>query len=68
MSVHLRDKEAALEMLGPLFETISGNFMSYASADPDFEFLRDDPRYAAMHAAAEARLAAAAATKPAQVS
>ena len=50
ISVYLQDKEAALEMLGPLFETINDSFLPYAKADPDFEFLRDDPRYQAMAA------------------
>jgi len=59
LSQYLKDKEAALEMLGPVFETISDAFLPYAKADPDFEFLRDDLRYQAMVAAAEARLAAA---------
>ncbi|MGH8192286.1 MAG: TIR domain-containing protein, partial [Rhodanobacteraceae bacterium] len=59
LSVRLRDKDAALDMLVPLFETISDAFLPYAKADPDFQFLRDDPRYAAMVATAEARLAAA---------
>jgi adenylate cyclase len=59
ISVYLRDKEAALEMLGPLFETINATFLPYAKADPDFEFLRDDPRFRAMVSAAELRLAAA---------
>ncbi|OOG56219.1 TIR domain-containing protein [Rhodanobacter sp. C03] len=58
LSVHLKDREAALDMLGPVFDTISDNFMSYAKADPDLEFLRHDPRYLAMVATAEARLAA----------
>ncbi|MDE2273967.1 MAG: hypothetical protein KGL00_07175 [Gammaproteobacteria bacterium] len=59
LSVKLRDKDAALEMLGEVFERITEAFLPYAKADPDFEFLRDDPRYQAMVAAAEARLAAA---------
>jgi adenylate cyclase len=58
ISVYLRDKEAALEMLGPLFETITDGHLPYAKADPDLEFLRDDPRYQAMVSAAELRLAA----------
>ena len=58
ISVYLRDKEAALEMLGPLFETINATFLPYAKADPDFEFLRDDPRFQGMVSAAELRLAA----------
>jgi adenylate cyclase len=58
ISVYLRDKEAALEMLGPLFETITEGFFPYAKVDPDLEFLRDDPRYQSMVSAAESRLAA----------
>ena len=58
ISVYLKDKEAALDMLGPVFETISDTFLPYAKADPDLDLLRGDPRYQAMQAAAEARLAA----------
>lgn len=58
ISVYLKDKEGALEMLGPVFETITDSMMPYAKADPDLEFLRDAPRYQAMVSAAEARLAA----------
>ena len=58
ISVYLRDKEAALDMLGPLFETINDSFLPYAKADPDLEFLHDDPRFQAMVSAAELRLAA----------
>ena len=58
ISVYLQDKEAALEMLGPLFETINDTFLPYAKADPDLEVLRDDPRFQAMVSAAELRLAA----------
>ncbi|MBU6421084.1 MAG: TIR domain-containing protein [Gammaproteobacteria bacterium] len=67
LSTRMKDKDAALAMLAPLFETISDAFLPYAKADPDFELLHDDPRYEAMVAAAEARLAAAkAAPTPAQ--
>ena len=59
LSVYLKDKEGALEMLGPIFETITESFMPYAKADPDIKFLRDDPRYESMVSAAETRLAAA---------
>jgi adenylate cyclase len=59
LSVHLRDKDAALEMLAPVFATITDAFMPFAVADPDLDLVRDDPRYQAMVAAAEARLAAA---------
>jgi adenylate cyclase len=56
LSVHLKDKEAALEMLGPVFQTVSETFLPYAKADPDLDLLRDDPRYRAMVADAEVRL------------
>jgi adenylate cyclase len=58
ISVYLKDREAALDMLGPVFETISDTFLPYAKVDPDLEMLRDHPRYLAMLATAEARLAA----------
>ena len=66
LCVYLRDKNTALNMLDPLFATITDTFLPYAKADPDLEMLHDDPRYQAMVAAAEARLAAAktAGTKP----
>ena len=60
LAVRLEDENAALEMLAPLFETISASFLAYAKADPDLESLRGDPRYVSMAAAAEARLAAEA--------
>jgi adenylate cyclase len=58
LSAQLKDKNAALDMLSPMFETITETFLPYAKADPDFDFLRDDPRFKAMVTAAEARLAA----------
>ena len=61
LSAQLKDKRAALNMLGPLFETISGSFLPYLKADVDLDLLRDDPRYQAMVATAEKRLAAEAA-------
>ena len=66
ISVYLKDKDAALEMLGPVFETMTEAFLPYAKGDPDFDFLRDDPRYQAMVAAAEARLAASVEADAAQ--
>ena len=59
ISVYLQDKEAALDMLGPLCAKITASFIDYVKVDPDLDLLRDDPRYQAMVAAAEARLAAA---------
>jgi adenylate cyclase len=61
---HLQDGPAALEMLGPLFATITEPLLRYLKADPDLESLHGDPRYQAMVAAAEARLAAARIAAP----
>ncbi|MGH8211638.1 MAG: TPR end-of-group domain-containing protein, partial [Rhodanobacteraceae bacterium] len=59
LSVYLKDKNGALEMLESVYAMISDSFLPYAKADPDFAFLHDDPRYHAMVTAAEARLSAA---------
>ena len=55
----LGDFEAALAMLGPVLERDTGRLVRFAPTDPDFAGLRGDPRFQAMIAAAEARLAAA---------
>jgi hypothetical protein len=62
---YLRDADGALDMLAPLFESITEPLLRYAKADPDFAALHDDPRYQAMVAAAEARLAAGKPAPPA---
>lgn len=54
---HLKDKEAALEMLGPALEKMGTGLINHAKIDPDFDCIRDDPRFKAMLAAAEARVA-----------
>ena len=58
LNSHLKEKEAALELLKPLFGEITESFLRYLKADPDLESLHDDPRYQALVAAAETRLAA----------
>jgi adenylate cyclase len=40
-----------------VFARITDSFLPYAKADPDLELLRDEPRFHAMIAEAEARLA-----------
>lgn len=60
LSVYLKDRQAALDMLDPIFQTITEAFLPYAKADPDLNLIRSEPRYQAMVAAAEARLAAEA--------
>jgi adenylate cyclase len=57
LCTYLADKDAALDMLAPVFACITDSFLPYAKADPDLELLRDEPRFHAMIAAAEARLA-----------
>ena len=54
---YLHEKDAALEMLRPMLEQMGGlGLINHAKVDPDFDTIRDDPRFKAMLAAAEARL------------
>jgi adenylate cyclase len=66
--VHLKEADAALDLLGPVFEKMALGLLNHAKADPDFIPLRDNPRFKAMIAAAEARLAAANDAGPAPAS
>jgi adenylate cyclase len=59
LTTHLQDVDAAIELLGLLFEKISIGLLNHAKADPDLDPLRGDPRFQAMVTAAEARLATA---------
>jgi adenylate cyclase len=58
LACHLKDQVSAVEVLEPLFERISIGLLNHAKADPDLDSVRDDPRFKAMVAAAEARLSA----------
>ena len=68
LTTRLYDPDAALELLGPVFETLAIGFLNHTKADPDLDPLRADPRFKAMVAAAETRLAAAADGSSASVS
>jgi len=62
LAAQLKDRDAALEMLGSVLETATDDFLAYAKADSDLDSLRGESRYKEMVAAAEARLAAAKAS------
>jgi adenylate cyclase len=58
--VDLNDIDSALDMLEPLFgEMISQQLLNWSKSDPDFDGIRDHPRFQALLARAEARLAGA---------
>jgi adenylate cyclase len=58
LATSLGDPEAALVMLAPVMERGTSAVVGNPLTDPDFAGLRDDPRFQAMVAAAEARRAA----------
>jgi adenylate cyclase len=56
----LHDHDAALDLLEHVFRNVRVEPMRWVKTDPDLDDLRDHPRFKAMLAAAEARLAASA--------
>ncbi|MCM2312158.1 MAG: TIR domain-containing protein [Steroidobacteraceae bacterium] len=52
----LTEKDAAIEILGPVFDTAHIDRLNHAKVDPDLDPLREDPRFQSMVTAAEARL------------
>ncbi len=57
LSVHLNDKDRALDVLQPYFEqTESPTHIKHLGVDPDLDPIRDDPRFNTMLAAAKQRL------------
>jgi adenylate cyclase len=57
-NVFLQDADTAIELLAPVLARTTRSFLEHAKTDPDMEFIRQDPRYQAMVAVAEARLGA----------
>ncbi|MDR7133288.1 adenylate cyclase [Lysobacter niastensis] len=64
--IYLKEIDAALDLLGPVFDKATIGIVNYAKGDPDFAVLRDHPRFQAMIAAAEARLGAEQDAAPAR--
>jgi adenylate cyclase len=56
----MKETDAALELLEPIFANVSVGLLNHAKADPDLDSLRDDPKFKAIVKAADARLAAMA--------
>jgi adenylate cyclase len=53
----LHDFDAAIDMLELRFKTMSIEVLNWVKTDPDLDAIRDHPRFKAILAAAEARLA-----------
>ena len=56
---YLHDLDLAVEVIGPLLAKGSDGYLQIAKSDPDLDLLRGDPRFEAMMADAEERLAKA---------
>jgi adenylate cyclase len=56
--IQLGEFELALTLLDPVFENCSRELLNWTKSDPDFDPIRENPRFKTMLAAADARLAA----------
>jgi len=56
---YMSDFELALDLLEPAFAGMTADWLEHVAIDPDLDPVRADPRFEAMLAQAEARLAAA---------
>ena len=59
LCLDVKDKDRAIELLGRYFASAVLGDVSYAKVDVELDPIRDDPRFIAMVAAADARLASA---------
>jgi adenylate cyclase len=57
LAAFLKDPDAAIDMLEPALLKVGSGLVRHARVDPDLDSLRDHPRFQAMLAEAEARLA-----------
>jgi adenylate cyclase len=60
LAMYLKDYDGAIELLRPILSKVPAAFVNYAKIDPDLDPVRQDPRFQAMIAAADARLTAKA--------
>jgi len=58
-AIDLKEPDMAIELLAPFFERTPLEFLIHVKNDPDLDSLRDDPRFEAMVAGADARLGVA---------
>jgi adenylate cyclase len=60
LAAYLKDEQAALDMLEPVFTKMNTGLLMHTKIDPDLDLIREHPRFKVGLAAAETRLAAEA--------